>query len=179
MHQVDWRWSGLEKQMKWIGLEWIVVREGRKTPWIVKSDFKKIKRTGIAIKNLLTSFPNDRKRLWIVKSDFKKFTRTGIAIKNLLTGFPNDRNKLWVIKSDFKKFTRTVAIDDVLRTCPSPRGLSSAWAKRHRSRIGVEERREIGEKSCSKTHFFEKTHKTNFQKKKTSIFRKKKAPQGY
>ena len=47
--------------------------------------------------------------------------------------------------------------------------------------IGLEWRKggEIGEKSCPKTHFFEKTHKTHFQKQNTSISRKKKAPQGY
>ena len=33
---------------------------------------KKNTRTGIAIKKILTGFPNGRKRLWIVKSDFKK-----------------------------------------------------------------------------------------------------------
>ena len=31
----------------------------------------------------------------------------------------------------------------------------------------------IGEKSCSKTHFFEKTQKTHFQKNKHPFFRKK------
>ena len=44
--------------------------------------------------------------------------------------------------------------------------------------IGLEWRKggEIGEKSCPKTHFLEKTHKTHFPKTKTSIFRKKKKP---
>ena len=46
---------------------------------------------------------------------------------------------------------------------------------RDRSKIG----QDIPTKSVQKTHFFEKTHKTHFQKKKTSLFRKKKAPQGY
>ena len=61
---------------------------------MVKSDFKKNTRTGIAIKDLLTGFPNGRKRLWIVKSDFKQFERTGIAIKKLATAFPNGRKRL-------------------------------------------------------------------------------------
>ena len=47
--------------------------------------------------------------------------------------------------------------------------------------IGLEWRKggEIGEKSFPETHFFEKTHKTHFPPKKTSIIRTKKAPQGY
>ena len=35
--------SRLEKQMKWIGLEWKVIGEGRTTTLIVKSDFEKKK----------------------------------------------------------------------------------------------------------------------------------------
>jgi len=70
-----------------------LLREGRKTPSIVKSDFQKFTRTGIAIKKLLTGFPNGRKRLWIVKSDFEKFRRTRIAITNLPTAFPSGRKK--------------------------------------------------------------------------------------
>ena len=27
--EVDWRWSGLEKKMKWIGLDWSGGKEGR------------------------------------------------------------------------------------------------------------------------------------------------------
>ena len=49
--------------MYWIGLEWIVIGEGRKTPRIVTSDFEKFKRTGIAINNLATAFPHGRNRL--------------------------------------------------------------------------------------------------------------------
>ena len=46
--------------------------------------------------------------------------------------------------------------------------------------IGLEWRkgREIGEKSCPKTHFSEKTHKTHFQTKKRHFFETKKKTQG-
>ena len=46
--------------------------------------------------------------------------------------------------------------------------------------IGLEWRKggEIGEKSCPKTHFFEKTHRTHFRKKKKCPFSGTKSPAG-
>ena len=47
--------------------------------------------------------------------------------------------------------------------------------------IGLEwrKRKEIGEQIRPQSHFFDKTNKSHFQQKKTSIFRKEKKTQGY
>ena len=73
--------------MKWIGLEWIVIGEGRKTPWFVKNDFDKFEMAGITINNLATAFAITKNTAWNVKSDFEQIKGTGIAINNLATAF--------------------------------------------------------------------------------------------
>ena len=69
----------------------IVVCESRTAPWIVKSDFEKNDRTGMATNKLPHHFGYRKEVGEILKTALDKFERTGIMITNSATAFATSK----------------------------------------------------------------------------------------